>query len=172
MSGDYLWRIVLLDGSGAPVGSADLGRLHITAPQRLFNAPVIQYRVDARLGDWVVLAGFNAPDRVKPGQSMQVTLVWQALGETDEDYKVFVHLLGPDGRPVAQSDAMPANWTRPTSGWQVGEYVTDLHTLDLNPDLPPGDYRLVAGMYDATTGQRLPAAPGGDTIELIQVLVR
>jgi len=171
-SGDYLWRITLLDGGGAPVGSADLGRLQITAPQRLFNTPVIQYRVDARLGDWVVLAGFDAPDQVKPGQSMQVTLVWQALGETDQDYKVFVHLLGPDGRLVAQSDAMPASWTRPTSGWQVGEFVTDPHTLDLKPDLPPGEYRLVAGMYDATTGQRLPVAAGGDRIELIQVLVR
>jgi hypothetical protein len=123
-------------------------------------------QLQARLGDQFALAGFDAPERIVPGQTMTVTLVWQALGETDQDVKVFVHLLDADGRVVAQSDAVPAGWTRPTSGWQAGEYVTDAHVLEIRRDMPPGEYRLVAGMYDSTTGQRLPAEAGSDVIKL------
>jgi hypothetical protein len=98
---------------------------------------------------------------------LSLKLVWQALGEINQAYKVFVHLFGPDGQLVTQSDAVPVNWTRPTSGWQPGEYVTDAHTLNLSPDLPAGAYRLSVGMYDRDlAGERLPIATGGNTIEL------
>jgi len=133
----------------------------------VFSAPPVSHRVDTRLGDAIALVGFDAPDDAEPGQVLSIKLVWKALGEINQGYKVFVHLLGSDGRPVAQSDAVPANWTRPTSGWQPGEYVTDVHTLDLAPDLPPGVYRLSVGMYDDDlAGERLPIASGGDTVDL------
>jgi len=133
----------------------------------VFNAPSVSHRVDARLGDAIALVGFDAPDNAKPGQTLSVKLVWQALGEINQGYKVFVHLFGPDGQLVAQSDAVPANWTRPTSSWQSGEYVTDVHTLTLSPDLAASAYRLSVGMYDQVlAGERLPIATGGDTIEL------
>jgi len=99
-----------------------------------------------------------------------VKLVWQARRQVNQEYKVFVHLLGADGRPIAQSDAVPVGWTRPTFGWRVGEFVTDVHTLDLAPNLAPGVYRLVVGMYDIT-GQRLSVASGGDVVELGKVQV-
>jgi hypothetical protein len=133
----------------------------------VFNAPPVSHRVDARLGNVIALVGFDAPDDAEPGQALPIKLVWQALGEINQGYKVFVHLLGPDGQLAAQSDAVPANWTRPTSGWLPGEYVTDVHTLNLSPDLPPGVYRLSVGMYDNDlAGERLPIATGGDTVEL------
>ncbi len=138
--------------------------------QFAFNAPAMSHRVDARLGEEIALVGFDAPDRASPGQAVTVKLVWQARGQVNQEYKVFVHLLGADGRPVAQSDATPAGWTRPTFGWQVGEFVTDAHTLDLAPDLAPGVYRLTVGMYDIA-GQRLPVASGGDAVELGKVQV-
>ena len=136
----------------------------------VFSAPAMSHRVDARLGKEITLVGFDAPDRVGPGQTATVELVWQARGQINEEYKVFVHLLSADGRPVTQSDAVPAGWTRPTFGWQVGEFVTDVHTLELAPDLAPGVYRLVVGMYDIA-GQRLPVAGGGDGIELGNIQV-
>jgi hypothetical protein len=169
-SGQHTWRVSLLDTNGTVVGQTMLGKLQVVAPQRVLSAPALSHRVDARLGDWVALAGFDVPERATVGQTITVTLVWQALNETDQGYKVFVHLLGADGQPAAQSDAVPADWTRPTSGWQAGEYVTDIHTLDLKQKLPPGEYRLVAGMY-AANGQRLPVASDGDVIELGKIQV-
>jgi hypothetical protein len=168
-SGQHTWRVSLLDANGTVVGQTMLGKLRVVAPQRVLSAPAMSHRVDIRLGDWVALAGFDVPERATVGQTITATLVWQALNETDQGYKVFVHLLGADGQPAAQSDAVPADWTRPTSGWQAGEYVTDIHTLDLKK-LPPGEYRLVAGMY-AANGQRLLVASGGDVIELGKVQI-
>ena len=170
-SGQYSWRVTLVDSGGAPVGQTDLGGLQVTAPERVFTAPTMQQRVEARLGDGVALVGFDAPAGVRVGQEAVVKLVWQAVGEMEQEYKVFVHLIGADGQLVAQSDAAPAGWTRPTSGWQVGEFLTDVHTLELKPETPPGEYRLVVGMYDASTGQRLPVASGGDVVELSRVSV-
>jgi hypothetical protein len=38
--------------------------------------------------------------------------------------------------------------------------------LETRRDMPPGEYRLVAGLYDSATGQRLSTDAGGDAIEL------
>ena len=171
MSGQHVWRATLLDNNGTPVGGASLGQLRVVAPERTFDMPSVDRRIDVRLGDWVALAGVNAPDRVAPGQALSITLVWQALGETSQDYKTFVHLLSADGQLVAQSDAVPASWTRPTSGWQPGEFVQDPHTLVPKPNLPSGEYRLLAGMYDGD-GRRLPVATGGDAVELGKIQVK
>jgi len=164
-SGQYVWRAALLDESGAAVGQAVFGQLHIAAPQRDWAAPAITRRIGARLGDWVMLFGVDAPDSAAPGQPVSITLVWQAIHETNQDYKVFVHLLNPDGQLAAQSDAVPAAWTRPTSGWQAGEYVIDVHTITLKGSAAPGEYRLLSGMYDSR-GQRLSLTDGSDAVEL------
>jgi hypothetical protein len=100
------------------------------------------------------------------GQALKVTLVWQARAETDQDYKVLVHLLTADGRVGAQSDAVPAGWSRPTSGWQAGEYVVDAHSIEIKRDVAPGDYQLVVGMYDSVNGKRLLSSDGKDVVEL------
>jgi hypothetical protein len=39
-----------------------------------------------------------------------VHLIWRAEAETAVSYRVFLHLIGPDGQLVAQSDGEPANW--------------------------------------------------------------
>jgi hypothetical protein len=77
------------------------------------------------------------------------------------DLKSFVHLLDSSGRFVAGSDAIPSNWTRPTTGWLAGEYVADVHILALPGDLAPGEYHLETGLYDAESNQRL-----GDSVIL------
>ena len=41
------------------------------------------------------------------------------------------------------------------TGWLPGEIIVDEHVLSLPDDAPPGDYALIAGMYDESTLQRL-----------------
>jgi hypothetical protein len=148
-------------------------RLQGDRSKLVFDAPPIAHPVGARLGEAIVLVGFDAPGTAEPGQAVSIKLVWQAVGEINQDYKVFVHLFGPDGQLVTQSDAVPVNWTRPTSGWQSGEYVTDVHTLNLSSDLPPGAYRLGVGMYDHDlAGERLPVGGGANTIGLGTIQIK
>ena len=90
----------------------------------------------------------------------------------------FVHLLGADGRLVAQQDTVPCNNECPATSWLPGEILTETATLTLPNNLPGGVYRLVVGWYDLDSQQRLPALDaqgqriGDDLVQLPSVIVR
>ncbi|MCC7358103.1 MAG: DUF2723 domain-containing protein [Anaerolineales bacterium] len=94
--------------------------------------------------------------RANPGGEVAVTLTWQALQALPEDYTVFVHLLGPDGRVHGQVDAWPVSGTRATSGWAPGEKVRDPYRVRVDADAPAGDYQVEIGLYLLATNARLP----------------
>lgn len=94
--------------------------------------------------------------RLEPGQSLDVTLVWEGLREMDQDYTVFVHLLGPDGRVHGQVDSWPVQGTYPTSEWPVGVRIEDRYSVLLAPGAPSGSYQLEVGIYLLATNARLP----------------
>ncbi len=98
---------------------------------------------------------------VQAGTPYTVTLQWRATGPTNVPLTVFTQLLDRNGRLVAQHDGPPANGLRPTHDWRPGEIITDQHVIPLPATLPPGTYRLIVGLYDGQTGQRVPA-PGPD----------
>ncbi len=158
--GDHTWNLTLL-----PVNqSTDLSStLDVTAPHRTFTLPPVDIETNAQLGNIATLIGANLP--ISPSPHLPISLIWRAETETHTSYHVFVHLIGPDGALVAQSDAIPANWTRPTTGWMPGEIISDTHTLTLPPDLPAGDYSLFAGLY-VPGGERLTTTDGSDAISL------
>ncbi|MCB0226588.1 MAG: hypothetical protein KDI02_23040, partial [Anaerolineae bacterium] len=58
----------------------------------------------------------------------------------------------------------------PTSLWDPGEIINDELTLPLD-DLPPGRYTPVVGLYNFTTGDRLPTKnPANEvTLEAIEI---
>ncbi|MBL8046160.1 MAG: glycosyltransferase family 39 protein [Anaerolineales bacterium] len=95
-----------------------------------------------------------------------LTLVWQASQPTETSYTIFVQLLAADGTVVAQSDSLPAQGTRPTTTWRLGEYIADPHTLNVRTDALPGFTTLIAGMYNAETGQRLRWQTEADALTL------
>lgn len=101
----------------------------------------------------------------RPGGSIHLSLFWQSLAPVLEDYTVFAQLLDSEGKVRAQSDSQPVRGAYPTSRWEPGEVVIDGHELKLADDLPAGEYRLVIGMYELSTMQRLPVnnlnPPGG-----------
>lgn len=139
-----------------------LGELSLAASTRRFEAPMLAHDVDAAFGDQIRLLGYElAP--AAAGQPLSVTLAWQAQGPMETSYTAFIHLVDDEGRPVAQSDAIPAGGYA-TSRWLTGEVVVDGHTLEVPADLAPGSYRLLAGLYDASTGQRLRATMGGQRV--------
>jgi hypothetical protein len=91
-----------------------------------------------------------------PGGQLPVTITWQGLAEMSEDYTVFVQVLDAADRIVGQVDSWPVQGTRPTSSWRPVEVVADPYTIQLSSDLPPGEYKVIAGLYLLATGQRLP----------------
>ncbi len=161
-NGLYTWQLQLCQPHDAGCTPIDppltLGQLTINAPERSFTPPDLTHQTETAVGDIATLLGAILTD--DDGSSVSrlpssVTLIWRAEAETAVSYRVFLHLVGPDGAIVAQSDGEPAQWQRPTTGWLPGEIIRDDHQLSLPADLPPGQYTLLAGLYDPLTGERL-----------------
>ncbi|MFQ6014044.1 MAG: PA14 domain-containing protein [Anaerolineae bacterium] len=110
------------------------------------------------LGNRLLLSGYDldAGD-IRPGANLSVTLYWQAQERVEEDYTVFVHLVGGDDQIWAQNDSPPRNGNYPTSVWDTGELIKDEHQLIVDAEAPPGQYRIMVGMYLPETMQRLAA---------------
>ena len=136
-----------------------IGPISINEPERTFTPPELTHPVNQPLGEVATLLGAILSEDLTT-----VELVWRAESETAVSYRVFLHLIGPEGQIVAQSDGEPAHWSRPTTGWLPGEIVVDERTLALPDPLPLGDYRLVTGLYDPATGQRLTTSDGLDAV--------
>jgi len=142
-------------------GTDDLPLAALFVGPRPYYAP--SYAMDVRLGDAIRLVGY---DLTQGADQVTITLYWQATAYLERDYTVFVHLAGPDGRPMAQHDGQPQKGTYPTSLWHPGEVIPDEHVILLPHDLAPGEYQLATGMYLLESGQRLPVDRGGDRLLL------
>lgn len=124
------------------------------------------FPLEAGLAGGPKLLGY---DLERDSRALRVTLFWQAVRPTSEDYTVFLHLSDLAGRPVAQHDSPPADGHFPTSYWQAGDIVSDEHLIPLDPSLPAGRYLLRAGMYQPATGRRLSSLLGEDAITLREI---
>ena len=150
-------RLAVVDGAGNPVGTATAGWLKLASAEEMPPPPVF---TDYRLGDAIALVGY---DLVEDGaDEWQLTLHWVALAPLEQDYTIFVHLVGPGGTLVAQADGPPLGGDYPTSLWASGEIVADERLISTK-DLPPGTYDLRVGMYLLQTGERLPAFDANGT---------
>ena len=97
------------------------------------------------------------PGEAQPGDTVTVTLHWQALGRITEDYTGFVHLVNTEGIDIAQDDHLPLQGGFPTRLWHAGMVVTDTYRLELPRDIVSGHYELRGGLYRPESGQRLSA---------------
>lgn len=127
-------------------------------PRRSFEPPSIPNPFQADLAHKVRLLGYGlTPSTLYSGETLHLTLYWQALAKMEKDYTVFTHLTDKEGRIWGQRDNFPAEGTRPTSGWLVGEIVVDEYDIPVRGDAPPGEYTIEIGMYDLISGERLAA---------------
>ncbi len=94
-------------------------------------------------------------------QIVLVTLFWQALTPISERYKVTLQLLDDAGHLVAQHDSEPGDGLRPTTAWEPGHAFADHYGIPIPSSLPPGQYTLIVGIYDPSTGNRLPVEQRG-----------
>jgi 4-amino-4-deoxy-L-arabinose transferase-like glycosyltransferase len=172
------WRIVRVP-SDASSGRAEL-RLpngYVLAEFAIENIPAVYEvpTVDHPIGEAFVglgeLLGYTIapPDLPLTAESM-ITLVWRADGQTTTNYTITVQLLGADDNVIAQSDAQPAQNTRPTTGWRAGEIVVDQHQLTFAAPVVDQQARLIVAVYDAATGTRVVTTNNEQLVELIPII--
>ncbi len=154
--GSYRLTLNVLDGTGVAIWRADeeLTAVEVLPRERSFELPQIPHSLDFSFGEAARLRGYGL-ERAEavPGESLHLTLVWQAMGPADRDYTLFVHLLGPDGIVHGQIDRL--DYSAPPTSWAVGQVLVDEIDLPVAADAPPGSYRIAVGFYDAAYGDRL-----------------
>ncbi len=152
-----------------------IDRLEILPTDRIFRPPAaVDIPLQADFSGQVSLIGVDCPAggpgqeetasaepvcRTVAGQPTTLTFYWQAGAGLDKNYTVFTHLLGPEETVLLNADHAPPKATR---GWVPGEIIADTVTLPIPADLPPGQYALEVGLYDAAdpTFPRLPLTNG------------
>ncbi|HVU11735.1 MAG TPA: glycosyltransferase family 39 protein [Phototrophicaceae bacterium] len=149
----------------------DVYELHLdnrwTAPQP--NGPAGH---DVVFGDDVRYLGYDIGGLdLWPGRKVIAHFYWQALQPLPQDDSIYIHLRD-------QNDHLIASWDGPVAQgklgyystliWQAGEYISDQRVLTLPQGVDPTGkgYRLVIGIYNTATGDRLPVTvdgqPAGD----------
>jgi len=128
--------------------------------------------VSAPLGDGIRLLGYDLlPKQPRPGDTLYVQLHWAVDERPQNDWTVFLHLLGPAGASpgalAAGKDSPPGNGSLPTPRWQAGWLILDEYQIPLPQDLLAGSYGLEMGLYQ-TDGTRL---PGKGAVRLGEVVI-
>ncbi len=101
------------------------------------------------------------PAPAQAGQTIVVRTVWRSERPTRSPMTLYIHVLDERLERVAQKDGPPLGGNWPTTLWAPGTTVLDEREIALPAGLPPGEYALGIGWYDALTGQgaRLANAP-------------
>lgn len=132
---------------------------HYTSPPG--EARAVRYQQQADFGGEISMLGFDlSGTRLKPGDTLDVAVYWNAQQTMTETYQSFVHLVYPEGSIWTQSDHLnPAGF--PTNLWPTDRYIRDQHRLVLPQDMPEGEYSISVGIYLLRNNTRLPVRWAG-----------
>jgi hypothetical protein len=158
-----LWQYQLADPTGVVLSHLlstcprlEVGQAFHGVALLLFSLPECDwaggagpgYPFRAEFGGQMRLLGYDLTSTVvAPGDTLDLMLYWEAMGEVTSNYTTFTQLLGPDGHVYAQHDRLTGDDAYPTFHWQPGAIVRNAHVLSISPDALPGIYRLVVGLY-------------------------
>ncbi|MCS7260860.1 MAG: glycosyltransferase family 39 protein, partial [Anaerolineae bacterium] len=118
--------------------------------------------IAARLGDLAELGGYSIDFRaMAPDNSVPLVLYWRPLtAAVPRPFKVFVQLRNEHDEIVAQADhyILEGLLSRDVLHDLIGqgEWLRDGVQLYVPNPLPHGHYRLLVGLYDEVTGERVP----------------
>ena len=187
-------RLPREDEEGKVVGTTiSLGPVILSKPQKppVVESLAIQNLRQEDLGGRITFLGYDrAGNAVRSGESIYLTLYWQAQRDLDEDYSVVIGLRGEGGPsaspstgsgrssgrgdPVRYAQGMvwplwadrPVHGAYPTTNWTAGEVIKDRYGLTIGQDVPAGDYELEVMLLNRITYEPLIASSGLPTIPL------
>jgi hypothetical protein len=156
----------LADGSG---DTAQLTVINVAAPAGETTQLAESLEASFKAGSTTIhLTGFELDP---PAQNrLDFQLAWRTDQSPPADYTVFAQLLDLENNLAASFDRPPLDGAYPTSTWLPGQTIIDPRHIPLQ-NVPAGEYRLIVGLYDPASQQRLLTASGADFVELARVTV-
>lgn len=148
----------------------DLGDVEVVRPDANVSPRSVtpQAAKEINFGRRLHLLGFDLATRVRqPGDEIPVATYWQAFGNLHRDYRLWLRLLGVDGRLLTEKTVPLTSASYPTSQWRQGDVLQGQHRLIVPADAPTGNATVVLSVVDPDgrplTAHRLPWLPIGDT---------
>jgi hypothetical protein len=135
-----------------------LGDVEIHDTDRLYTLPKdIAIPLYAVFEPGIILRGAKPGDvTITAGDVLDLVLIWQTEVQTEEPVTAFVHLVDDQGNIITQLDRWPGGL--PSNIWAQKQVIVDEYELELAPDIEPGTYQIVVGLYTAENGRRLPVS--------------
>lgn len=132
-----------------PVRHSILASAGVAIPSEQSDpGPQVEQR--AYVSHFAELVGYDiGTTTIRQNETLELTLYWLGLGSTEENLTVFVHCVDEDGMLLAQADSPPLMGDYPTTLWQPGAWIADVHRLTIPQDIPPGECQLLIGFYNA-----------------------
>ena len=131
--------------------------------------------MDVTFGGKLLLRGYDLkPTQIAPGETLELTLHWQAIALMETQYRTFVHV--ETDRLWGQHDDDPICRAR-TDELRPAQTGAGQFRVTLDPATPPGVYPVTVGVYDPETWERMEIVdaqgqPVGDALELTAITVR
>lgn len=89
-------------------------------------------------------------------------LFWETREVVGTDWTTYIHLHDSQGERVAQFDGPALAGLKPTSKWERRALYIDRRHLNLPTMLQPGEYQFRIGLYNYSSGDRMPFRPDTD----------
>jgi hypothetical protein len=146
--------VPVVDDLGQPAG--DNVRLGQVVMRSRTPSDVLAKTVAARFADGrLLLNGYDlSSTTIHPGETLSVTLHWQAIQPPSTSLHVFVHLLDEEGQLIAQHDGPPRLGLYPTWAWTSQETIVDVHPVQI-PAAVEGVIRVSVGLYSPASLERI-----------------
>jgi 4-amino-4-deoxy-L-arabinose transferase-like glycosyltransferase len=154
---------VLLASNLLRPGEANENPLARFLPETL---PAPAHPVKAAFGDKLRVIGWEVRDpktnavvnELTRGRAYRLQLYYEVLGRITQNWKTFVHLDASANRINADHDTLGDEYA--FRHWNKGDFITDEHVFELEPDAVAGRYTLYFGLYSGKS--RMDVTMGGD----------
>ena len=185
-AGTYELAVQVVEGDEATAWTS-VGTVEVKTP--VSTKPQPAHALAARFGGLADLTGVDLkqdgravdafaprPLVVRPGDSLEYTLYWQARQALPQDYNGSVHLVDREGRPLVKQDHLAGSLFRPPMLWDTFSLQPDRYPLRIPQDTPSGLYWPMVGLYEFEGMELLPVEdasgqPVGDRYRLPPVKV-
>ncbi|MDO8671461.1 MAG: 6-pyruvoyl-tetrahydropterin synthase-related protein, partial [Dehalococcoidia bacterium] len=149
----------VIGNNGAPVGpTLRLGGISVlpaVTPARLSDVKVSQHNIIPVL-DNLDIVGYSLSRReMKPGEQLDVDLVWRAVTAIDRDMVARIEMVTSGGATLASVTKRPVGNAYPTTSWRQGEVLRGKYSLMLPPKVSSNEAKLMTTLLDAKSGEAL-----------------
>jgi hypothetical protein len=117
--------------------------------------------MSVNLGNTLEFLGYDVSRFTHHASRFTFHFYWRVLQPADRgDYSVFVHLVDQWGFRWGEEGF----FDYPSAQWSLGDVIVNRKEIAVEPGAPPGEYKILVGVYSASLDSRLPRLDEGGKV--------